>query len=191
MKGVFARMILAVCVVGGFSPMVCPAAESVSNVYVSWENMEIDKCASAWLIKRFVDKNAVFKFVPKGELVTEGIPFDVPEAEIRRYHNMSAFEYVVRKNGIKDSAVRKLAGIIHDIEINYWGKRKFEESQRTDDAGIRVILFPISRNLRPCSLPFQFIPEQPAIAFFHHISGGPASFHAVASRYASRRKNED
>ncbi len=118
---------------------VSAIADSDSHIYVTWENMEIDKCSSAWLIKRFIDKNASFKFVPKGALITEGIPFDVPEAEIRRYHNMSAFEYIVRKNKISDPAIQKIGEIIHDIEINYWGKKKIEESQKINDAVQEII----------------------------------------------------
>jgi hypothetical protein len=71
-------------------------AES-DSCYTTWENMEPDKCASAWLIKRFIDKNATFEFFPKGELITKGILFDVPEAEIRRYNNISTFEYLIKK----------------------------------------------------------------------------------------------
>ncbi|RLC00703.1 MAG: hypothetical protein DRI57_31980 [Deltaproteobacteria bacterium] len=122
--------------------VLCPffaTAESASDVYATWENMEIDKCASAWLIRRFINKNAVFKFFPKGELITEGIPFDVPQAEIRRYHNMAAFEYLVKKHKISDPALRKIGEIIHDIEINYWGKKKQEESRKTDET-IREII---------------------------------------------------
>ena len=115
------------------------AAESTPDVYTTWENMEIDKCASAWLIKRFVNKNAAFRLFPKGELMTEGIPFDVPHAEIRRYHNMATFEYLIKKHKISDPALRKIGDIIHDIEINYWGKKKQKESRKTDEA-IREII---------------------------------------------------
>ncbi len=114
-------------------------AAAGSNIYTTWENMEIDKCASAWLIKKFIDKNAAFKFFPKGELITEGIPFDVPEAEIRRYHNLSAFEYLMKKYNITDPAVRKIGEIIHDLEINYWGTKSVKDSQKISDAVQEII----------------------------------------------------
>ncbi len=104
------------------------------SVYSTWETMEPDKCASAWLIKRFIDKDAVFRFSPKGETIKQGIPFDVPEAEIRRYHNMAAFGYLMRKHRITDPALREIGKIIHDIEINYWGRKTSEASQRISDA---------------------------------------------------------
>ncbi len=118
-------------------PFFVAAADS--NIYTTSENMDIDKCASAWLIKRFIDKNAAFKFFPKGELITEGIPFDVPEAEIRRYHNLSAFEYLMKKYNIADPAVRKIGEIIHDLEINYWGTKSVKDSQKINDAVQKII----------------------------------------------------
>jgi len=122
--------------------VLCPfpaTAESEPNIYATWENMEIDKCASAWLVKRFVDKNAEFRFYPKGTLITEGIPFDVPQAEIRRYHNMAAFEYLMKKHKISDPALRKTGEIIHDIEINHWGKKRLRESRKTDETVREII----------------------------------------------------
>jgi len=117
----------------------------------------------AWLIKKFIDKNVVFKFFPKGELITEDIPFDVPEAEIRRYHNLSAFEYLMKKynrplskvnfypiksrmksqfckrSNITDPAVRKIGEIIHDLEINYWGTKSVKDSQKINDAVQKIV----------------------------------------------------
>jgi hypothetical protein len=42
------------------------SAEQEGLVFSTWEGFEADKCASIWLIKRFIDKNAVIKFFPKG-----------------------------------------------------------------------------------------------------------------------------
>ena len=129
-------------ILGIFSLMLCPVylnAEPRSHTYATWENMEIDKCGSAWLIKRFIDERASFKFYPQGTLITEGIPFDVPEAEIRRYHNIAAFEYLIKKYRLNDPALKKIGEIIHDIEINYWGKKVFEESQEINDAIQKII----------------------------------------------------
>jgi len=136
MKKIYIRLFFTfLCVCSCHSQIF---AES-ENIYATWENMEIDKCASAWLIRRFIDKNAVFKFFPKDELITEGIPFDVPEAEIRRYHNISTFEYLIKKYKIADPALQKIGKIIHDIEINYWGKKQIEESQKINDSIQEII----------------------------------------------------
>jgi hypothetical protein len=95
--------------------------------------MEFDKCASAWLIKRFVDPDAVFKFIPKGELVaTGGIPFDTPESKFRRYHNLSAFESILKEYEIHDPGLMWLGKITHDIEITYWSGRTVEGSEELE-----------------------------------------------------------
>jgi hypothetical protein len=93
------------------------------HLYSTWSSLESDTISSAWLIKNFIDKDAVFKIYPKGELIGEGIPFDVPEAKYQRQQNESTFESLVRMNNIHDPVVARMSKIIHDIEINYWGKR--------------------------------------------------------------------
>ena len=96
-----------------------------AETFSTWKGFEVDKCASIWLIKRFIDKNAKIKFFPKGNLITEGIPFDVPEAKLRRYHNMSTFESILKYYNLKDPKLIYIGKIIHDIEVNIWEKKKF------------------------------------------------------------------
>jgi len=115
-------MILSLCV------WLIPAS-GFSQVYSTWDTFEPDKCGSAWLIKRFVDQEATFKFYPKGELIASGIPFDTPEAELRRYHNLSTFEFILKKYKLDDPVLIEMGKIFHDIEINFWGKKIREESE--------------------------------------------------------------
>lgn len=103
-----------------------------AETYVTWDTMEIDKCASAWLIKRFIDKEAVFKFIPKGELVTDGIPFDTPDSRFRRYHNMSTFESILKGYEIQDPALIHIGKIMHDIEVSYWAGRQVDGSEELE-----------------------------------------------------------
>lgn len=112
---------------------------SNSSVYSTWDTLETDKLASIWLIKRFIDKDAEFRFYPKDEFITEGIPFDIPQAELRVYHNLSCFESIVNKFKIDDPVVKEIAQIIHDIEINFWGKKQREESEDIDRAIQEII----------------------------------------------------
>jgi hypothetical protein len=92
-------------------------------VFSTWEGFEADKCASIWLIKRFIDRNAMLKFFPKGEAIKEGIPFDTPEAKFRRYHNTSTFESLLRGYNLQDPKLIYVGKIIHDIEVNIWQKK--------------------------------------------------------------------
>jgi hypothetical protein len=90
--------------------------------------MEADKLASIWLVKRFVDKEASFQFVADELPLTNGIPLDAPEGELRRYANNSCFETVAIRFKIRDPGVQRLGRIIRDIEINYWAEKYFPET---------------------------------------------------------------
>lgn len=116
-------------------------AQSNSHIYSTWDTLEIETCASAWLIKKFVDKEAQFKFYPRGEIITEGIPFDTPDAELRRRDNLSTFESIVNKFKLVEPTIREIALIIHDIEVNYWGKKVRKESEELNKTIQEIIDF--------------------------------------------------
>jgi len=103
-------------------------AQENPHIYSTGTVLELDRCASAWLIKRFVDKDAVFQFFPDGDFIKNGIPFDTPDSGLCRTHNMSTFAVIVEKYKISDKSVDKIGKYIHDIEINFWGKKRFQES---------------------------------------------------------------
>ena len=118
-------MVITICLLMILTPT------SYSENYVTWPSMEYDKCASAWLIKRFVDTDARFSFIPQGEFATDGIPFDTPDAEFRRYHNLSTFEYILNKFNLGDNpALLSIGKIMHLIEINSWYGKKTEELKK-------------------------------------------------------------
>ena len=97
-------------------------------VFSTWEGFEVDKCASIWLIKRFVNNDVKFKFFPKGTIIKEGIPFDTPNAKLRRYHSFCTFETILNAYKFKDPKLKYIAKIIHDIEINIWNKKRMKET---------------------------------------------------------------
>lgn len=102
------------------------------HLYVTWKGLEPDKIASAWLIKRFVDQKAVFRFVPKGTPIKEGIPFDTPFSKLARSHNRSTFESILDAVKAEDPVLREVGLIVRDIEVNTWGKKTTEEAAGVD-----------------------------------------------------------
>ena len=112
---------------------------AVAEVFSTWEGFETDKCASIWLIKRFIDKNAEIKFFLKGSKITQGILFDVPEAKFRRYHNRSTYRSLLRHYELKDPKLIFIGKIIHDIEINVWEKKVFKETPSVQQAILLII----------------------------------------------------
>jgi len=115
------------------------SAEQKSLIFYTWEGFEVDKCASIWLINRFIDQNAEIRFHPKGKEIKEGILFDTPDAKFRRYFNMSTYESLIRHYKIKDPNLIYIGRIIHDIEINTWEKKVLKETCTVRDAVNKII----------------------------------------------------
>jgi len=67
-------------------------------LWVTTEHVQVDRLASAWLIRRFVDHEATFGFVSRGteaSAVTDGMPFYLPGAVLGRGASGSTFETIV------------------------------------------------------------------------------------------------
>lgn len=112
------------------------AAEAV---FSTWDIFETDKCASIWLIKRFIDPKAEIRFFPHGKSITEGIAFDTPEAKFRRYATKSTYETLLEYYDLKDPRLKYIGSIIHDIEVNVWEKKVYTQSIKIQE-DIRSII---------------------------------------------------
>jgi hypothetical protein len=89
------------------------------RVWVTRTGIHIDRIASAWLIRRFIDAAATFKFVPaKGYRPEAGeLRFDMFEAEFTHIGDRCTFEVLLDHVGLQDPAVRAIAEIVHDIDL--------------------------------------------------------------------------
>jgi len=89
------------------------------RIWVTRQGVGIDRMASAWLVRRFVDPAARFKFVPaKGYRPTPlEIRFDMFEAEFTHEGDRCTFEVLLRRMGIDDPALRPIAELVHDIDL--------------------------------------------------------------------------
>jgi hypothetical protein len=108
-----------------------------NRTWVTREGVYADRIASAWLIRRFIDPEARFKFVSgKGYRPHEGeLRFDMFEAEFTHEGDKCSFEVLLeRAELLKDSALRAIAEIIHDIDL------KDDKFGRTEVAGIRTLI---------------------------------------------------
>src|SRR5207245_2615864 len=86
--------------------------------WVTREHVKVDRVACPWLIRKFVDPQAQFLFVPPEQVLEvarrEGaIPYDVTGAELGHHQGKCSFEAIVTKYKIDDPAVRLLAQIVH------------------------------------------------------------------------------
>ena len=85
--------------------------------WVTRHNPHVDRCASIWLIKTFIDRDAIFEFISREASIPEGaIPFTLPGAEIRPKNGWTTFDALVEKYEIKDPVVAEIQKIIRDAE---------------------------------------------------------------------------
>jgi hypothetical protein len=114
-----------------------PSLETLrKRTWVTREGVYADRIASAWLIRRFIDPEARFKFVAgKGYRPQENeLRFDMFEAEFTHEGDKCTFEVLLERAGLKDHALRAIAEIIHDIDL------KDDKFGRTEVAGIRTLI---------------------------------------------------
>ena len=81
--------------------------------------IQVDRIASAWLIRRFIDPEARFKFVLGHEYAPGAgeLRFDMFEAEFTHDGDLCTFEVLLRHFGLKEAALRSLGEIVHDIDL--------------------------------------------------------------------------
>jgi hypothetical protein len=89
------------------------------KTWVTRTGIKVDRMASAWLIQRFIDPDAEFKFVPaKGYQPSEGEQrFDMFEAEFTHDGELCTFEVLLQRFALGDAALRALAEVVHDIDV--------------------------------------------------------------------------
>lgn len=90
--------------------------------WVTRRNAKVDRIACPWLIRRFLDPEAEFLFVPPEEVLRvaerEGaIPFDVPGVELGHGEGRCSFESILVKYGLQDPALVLLGRIVHGADI--------------------------------------------------------------------------
>ena len=91
------------------------------HLYTTWDVLEPDRLAAMWVWKRFVDAEARFHFVPAFSRITLGVPFDTPEATVRRTGTRSATEVLLARHQLdQDPKLLALARMTHVHEITPW-----------------------------------------------------------------------
>ena len=104
--------------------------------WVTRTGIHVDRMASAWLIRRFIDAKAKFKFVSprsyrhgKGEL-----RFDMFDGEYTHEGDLCTFEVLLDRFELGDLALRRIAEVVHDIDL------KDDKHQRPEKAGIEALI---------------------------------------------------
>ncbi len=86
--------------------------------WVTRSHVHVDRVACPWLIRRFIDSEAEFLFVPKSQVIAvaekEGaIPFDSPGAELDHDGDLCTFDVMIREYELTDEPLLRLAKIVN------------------------------------------------------------------------------
>jgi hypothetical protein len=112
-------------------PVVAPG-----TTWVTRANVFVDRMASAWLIRRFIDPAARFRFVAERHYTPrhDELRFDMFEAEYTHVGEDCTFETLARRFALHDPALRALADVVHDIDC------KDDRYGRAEAAGVAALL---------------------------------------------------
>jgi hypothetical protein len=102
-------------------------------LYCTRPNIHVDRCASAWLIKRFIDPSAAFLFLAENEPRGEAIPFDMHGVEWGHHGNRCTFEVITDIHDIDDPAILQIGRIIHGADITA------DADETLESAGIDLV----------------------------------------------------
>ena len=106
--------------------------------WVTRPRPHVDRVASAWLIKRFIDPDAVFVFAPPAEFPKDAIAFDAPGVELSHHGEDCTFETLIKRARLRDRRLTRLAEVVHEADLRD-GKFAHEEARGIDIA-IRALL---------------------------------------------------
>jgi len=109
--------------------------------WITRKNIQVDRVACPWLIKRFIDPQAEFLFVEEQALLEQAqlqdaIPFDAPRIEAIKLNHRGprcSFEAIIEDYAISDLAVQRLGLIVRAADV------KGQESVAAEGIGLRSI----------------------------------------------------
>jgi hypothetical protein len=82
-------------------------------------HMHIDRTASAWLIRRFVDPDAEFVFVDDPDDVPgDATPFDMRGVELSHHGGECTFETILRRYDLADPVLWEIAKVVHVVDLD-------------------------------------------------------------------------
>jgi len=121
---------------GSGLPAVSPETVRPGRTWVTRRDIHVDRMASAWLIRRFIDEEASFKFVAARGYRREPLElrFDMYQAEYTHEGALCTFQVLLRRFGLNDPALGAIGEIIHDIDC------KDSTYERAETPGIAALL---------------------------------------------------
>lgn len=119
-------------------------ADYRGRTWVTRQNIHVDRIACTWLIRRFIDPDAHFSFVPgkSYEPKPGELRFDMFDAEFTHEGDRCSFEVLLERFGLSDPGLRAIAEIVHDIDL------KDGKFGRPDADGVARVLSALALSAR-------------------------------------------
>ena len=93
------------------------AKKFAGRTWLTRPRPQIDRVGSAWFIRRFIDPKATFVFANDPKRHPTAIPYDMFEVEFSHHGEDCTFETLVKRFGITDKAVLRMAEMVHDTDL--------------------------------------------------------------------------
>jgi len=108
---------------------------AVGMHFITREHVHVDRIATAWAIRRFVDPAATFEFVPRTRDVSRvaGIPFDIRGAELSHRDGQCTFQRLLEKYELRDRALARMGAIIRGADLPH------EDGAPPESAGVLAV----------------------------------------------------
>jgi hypothetical protein len=103
--------------------------------FVTRERLHVDRIATAWAIRRFVDPDASFAFVPRTKHVDDivGTPFDIRGADLSHRGPRCTFEVLLERHGLTDPALVRMGYIVRGADLPH------EDAAPPESSGVRAV----------------------------------------------------
>jgi hypothetical protein len=87
--------------------------------WLTWEHVGVDRMACAWLIRRFIDADAQFLFIPEGSLPSgeDAEPFDIPGVRLSHRKGHTSFHTFLDEYHLSDPTLRRIAQIVDEADV--------------------------------------------------------------------------
>lgn len=85
--------------------------------WVTWDNVGVDRMACAWLIRRQIDAEAEFVFIPRGTSLPAGAePFDIPGVRLSHRGGHCSFHALLERYKLDDPVLQRIARIVDEAD---------------------------------------------------------------------------
>jgi hypothetical protein len=86
--------------------------------WVTWKNIGVDRMASIWLIRRWIDPDSQFTFIPVGEkpLPEHGEPFDIPGVRYSHHGGHCTFYALLKEQNLQDPILKRIAQMVDEAD---------------------------------------------------------------------------